>query len=206
MQHPSPRFHATPAAGATLVELLVGLAIVSVLALIGYPALFSASSALRLDLAAHELVGTLRLARATAVREGANVGLKLYPRPDGLVEWRLHRDGDGDGVRTRDIEQGVDPPIGPRRTFVHFGRDVGFGFPPDVVPRDPGDPRRRLDRLDDPVRFNRSDIASFGPLGTSTPGTLYLTSGGVHLAAVRVFGRTGKVRILRYRARDETWR
>ena len=193
------------AAGATLLELLVCLALLSTIALIGFPSLLSGSAGLRVDLAAQELVGALRLARATAVRQGAYVGIKLYPRPGGAVEWQLHGDGDGDGVRTADIQRGVDPAIGPRRVFAHFGRDVGFGFPEGLVPRDPGDPRRRLDRLEDPVRFNRSDIASFGPLGTATPGSLYLRARN-HLVVVRVFGRTGKVRILRYDARQELWR
>lgn len=194
-----------PARGATLLELLVCAALVAVLALVGYPSLLTATEALRVDLAAQELVGTLRQARATAVRQSAYVGVKIYPRPDGRVSWRLYRDGDGDGVRSRDIERGIDPAVGPLRAFAHFGRGVRFGFPRDLEPRDPGDPRRRLDRLDDPIRFNRSDIASFGPLGTSTPGSLYL-SGRSRLVAVRVYGRTGKVRILRYDAARERWR
>ena len=63
-----------------------------------------------------------------------------------------------------------------------------------------------MDRLDDPIRFNRSDIASFGPLGGSTPGSLYVTDSIRHLAAVRVFGRTGKVKVLRWDAVEDRWR
>ena len=39
------------------------------------------------------------------------------------------------------------------------------------------DPPGRFRRRTDPLRFNSSDLASFGPLGTSTPGSLYLTDG-----------------------------
>ncbi len=79
-----------------------------------------------------------------------------------------------------------------------------FGFPSGSPPRDPSDPRRFLTRLDDPIRFNRSDIASFGPLGGSTPGSLYLTDSRHHLTVVRLYGATGKVRTLNYdRAREE---
>jgi hypothetical protein len=86
-----------------------------------------------------------------------------------------------------------------------MGSLVRFGFPPGAAPRDPGDPSRRLGNLRDPIRFNRSDIASFGPLGGSTPGSLYLTDSKYRLAVVRLFGRTGKVRILRYDPATEKW-
>ena len=121
------------------------------------------------------------------------------------MQWALYRDGDGDGVRSDDITAGTDPRVTPLRRLAHLGAGVRLGFPPDVVPRDPGDPRRRLDRLDDPIRFNRSDIASFDPLGTATPGTLYLTDGRRELLAVRVTSRTGRVRVLRYDAGAERW-
>ena len=122
------------------------------------------------------------------------------PTADGGVEWSLYRDGDGDGVLSQDIESGVDPRVGPARQLAHLGRQVRFGFPPGPPPRDPGDPRRRLDRLDDPIRFNRSDLASFDPLGGATPGSIYLTDGRHQLAAVRVLGVTGRVRVLVYDA------
>ena len=48
-------------------------------------------------------------------------------------------------------------------------------------------------------------MASFGPLGTSTPGSIYLTDGLHNLVAVRVFGRTGKIEVLRYDIETEIW-
>jgi hypothetical protein len=156
-------------------------------------------------MAAHELMSLLREARLLAIREGSNVGLKFVPEESGRVTYGLYRDGDGDGVLTRDIEAGVDPPLGPIRELAHLGAHVRFGFPDGPAPRDPGDPRRRLKRLDDPIRLNRSDMASFGPLGTSTPGSLYLTDGSEHLAVVRIFGRTGKVKIMLYDSESESW-
>ncbi|MES1211289.1 MAG: hypothetical protein ABUL63_03035, partial [Acidobacteriota bacterium] len=58
----------------------------------------------------------------------------------------------------------------------------------------------------DPIRFNSSDLASFGPLGTSTPGSLYLTDSQKRLMAVRVYGRTGKVKVIAYDFDAEVWR
>jgi type II secretory pathway pseudopilin PulG len=192
--------------GLQLLEITVSLAVVAILSLLVVPPLIRATAALRVELAAYELAGVLRRARADAIRFSANVALKFRTLDDGEVTYTLYRDGDGDGVLNADLETGTDPQIGPSRRLAHFGRRVGFGFPAGPPPTDPGDPRRRLKRLDDPIRFNRSDLASFSSLGTSTPGSLYLTDGRRNLAVVRVFHRTGKVKVLRYDPESERWR
>lgn len=191
--------------GFQLLELIVVLALVGLSAAAGIPHLLRASAGGRVRLAAAELVSALRLARAYAVRHSANVGVKFVEGEGGRVTYTLYRDGDGDGVRSRDIERGVDPPTGPARLLERLGPRVGLGFPPGRPPRDPSDPSRRLDRLDDPIRFNRSNIASFGPLGSATPGSLYLTDHREHLAAVRVTGRSGRIRMLVYDREAERW-
>ena len=190
--------------GFSLIEMLVVTAIVGLIFLVA-PRVAAWSAGVEVHLAAQELVGTLRQARASAIRLGFNVAVKFRTAADGRVSFTLYQDGDADGVRTRDIDSGIDQQIGFRRELRHFGQGVRFGFPPGPAPRDPGDPTRRLKDLQDPIRFNRSDLASFGPLGGSTPGSLYLTDGRHHLLVVRVFGRTGKVKILRYDQRTETW-
>ncbi len=181
------------------------LAVLMIVSGVGIPRVLDWSRQLKVDLAANELVGVLRLARSYAVRHSTKVGVKFHPSAGERWMFTVYRDGDGDGVRTTDIEAGIDPAIGPPRELAHFGSFVRFGFPPGPAPRDPGDPSRRLDRLDDPIRFNRSDIASFSPLGGSTPGSLYLTDGRYLLAVVRLFGRTGKVKVMRYDPEREVW-
>lgn len=191
--------------GFQLYELLVVLAVLTITAAIGIPRLLEWTRQLRLELAANELVGVLRSSRSYAVRYSTKVGVKFWPVPGRRVTYGLYRDGDGDGVLSADIASGVDPPLAPLQQLAHMGRHVRFGFPPGPAPRDPGDPDRRLDRLDDPIRFNRSDIASFNHLGGSTPGSLYLTDGRSLLSVVRLFGRTGKVKVMRYDPVGETW-
>ena len=71
---------------------------------------------------------------------------------------------------------------------------------------DPSRPGQALDRVTDPIRFNSSDICSFSPVGESTPGTVYLWDGKDRMAAVRVFGRTAKVRVLYYRLGESEWK
>jgi prepilin-type N-terminal cleavage/methylation domain-containing protein len=191
--------------GFQLVELIVALALAAILAALTVPPLLNASSGLRLQLAAYELVGVLRTARTFAVLRSSNVAVK-FRHEMGRVTFALYRDGDGDGVLNQDITSGIDPQVAPARPLVYLGRDVDFGFPPGPPPRDPGDPTHRLDRLDDPIRFNSSDLASFNSIGASTPGSAYLTDGRRKLAVVRVYGRTAKVKVLMYDPERERWR
>jgi type II secretory pathway pseudopilin PulG len=195
-------FHAK---GFQLAELTVSLAVLTLIVLLGAPSLVQASGDMRLRLAAGELAGVLRLARASAVRLDANVAVKFRTAPDGTVTFTLYRDGDGDGVLNRDIDSGVDRPIEPPRRLNNLGRGVGFGFPPGPRPPDPGSPGHLL-APGDPIRFNQSDLASFSSLGTSTPGSLYLTDGVKRLLAVRVANRAGKVRILTWLPERRIWR
>lgn len=192
--------------GFELVELLVAAAVAALALLVAAPPLARATAGLQLRFAAQEVVGALRQARAYAIRNSANVGLKFRSAPDGTVTWSLYRDGDGDGVRNDDLEDGSDPQVAPARALAHFGRRVRFGFPPGPAPRDPGDRYRALDRLDDPVRFNNSDIASFAPLDGATPGSVYLTDGVHQLLCVRIDHRTGRPRVLTWVRETSSWR
>lgn len=194
-----------PQQGFQLIELAVALAVASLFFTLVAPPLLEATGDLRVRLAAFELLAALREARSLAIRTGGNVAVKFRTGEGGAVTYALYRDGDGDGVLNRDIDAGVDPEVRPARPLAHFGRTVRFGFPPGRPARDPGDLPRRLPK-GDPIRFNRSDLASFGPLGTSTPGSLYVTDGRSRLAAVRVYGRTGKVKVIAYDFDKEVWR
>lgn len=193
-----------PGKGFQLLELLTVIAVLALVAAIGVPPLLRASSRQRLRLAATEVTTVLQQARQTAIRFGAHVGLRLDRSPDGLLAFRLYRDGDGDGVRRADIEQGIDDELPAALGSSHLGGTVRPGFPEGPPPRDPGDPTRPLDRLDDPVRFGRSDLAVFTSRGTATPGSIYLTDGR-HLVAVRILSTTGRIRVIEYDYKTETW-
>jgi type II secretory pathway pseudopilin PulG len=191
--------------GWTLLELVTATTILGFLAALGIPPLLRASGGLRLNAAAREICSSLRLARSWAIRQSTNAAIKFRTGADGRVTYALYRDGDGDGVLNRDIDAGVDPEVAAPRPLAHLGNEIHFGFPPGKPPRDPGDPRRRLDRLDDPIRFNASDLASFDPIGGATPGSVYLTDGRDRLAVVRVTGLTGRARVMVYDPIREVW-
>jgi len=191
--------------GFEVAELVVSLAVLSLMLTLGLPALTHFSSGLRLRLAAAELEGALRSTRSLAIRLDTEVAVKFRPRADGTYTWAVYRDGNGNGVLNRDITSGIDPLVTRPQVLEELGKRMRFGFPPGPPARDPGDPSKRL-TPSDPIRFNQSDLASFGPLGTSTPGSLYVTDGQSRLMAVRVFGRTGKVKIIAYDFDAETWK
>ena len=198
--------HVFAAAGFSLAELLVVLAIVAVVAAVGLPDLFRASERQRLDLGAAEIASSLRLTRVYAVRHSANVAIKFETAPNGAVSYALFRDGDGDGVRTLDVARGIDPQVEPWRRLTSLGRGVGFGFPPGPLPRDPTTGRPIGGSRDDPIRFNSSNLASFSAAGSATPGSAYLTDGRGGLVIVRVTNVSGRVRTMRWDGVRGVWR
>jgi hypothetical protein len=123
--------------------------------------------------------------------------------PDGQdVAFGFYMDGNGNGVRTADIQRGIDGPLGPQERLADRFPGVTFGIARDVVAVDSGE---LLRSGSDPLRIGRSNILSFTPSGTATPGTLYIRSRHGAQYAVRVFGTTGRTRVLRYRLLDRQW-
>lgn len=189
--------------GFSVAGLVVALAIAASVTLVAAPSAFQLTSALAVRSAAGEVRAALYEARAQAIARGRNVGLK-FRKNGSRYEWALYVDGNGNGIRTADITRGVDRPLG--ITIPWSRNDVFPGILTGTRVPDPGNPRLALDRPDDPIRFNSSDICSFSEIGESTPGSIYLWDGHHRMAVVRVFGRTAKVRTLYYRRGDKDWK
>jgi hypothetical protein len=121
--------------------------------------------------------------------------------PQGY-EYTVYMDGNGNGVLARDIRSGVDRPIvSAERLSSHFS-GIDFGALPDLPPIEPGETPAGAD----PIRLGAGSLASFSPLGSATPGTLYLRGRGDSQYAVRIFGQTGKTRLLRFDRHHRRWR
>ncbi|HTO86772.1 MAG TPA: hypothetical protein VMR54_04490 [Thermoanaerobaculia bacterium] len=188
-------------AGLSAAELVGVLAILAALVAAAGTGVSHLRSVVSIRSAAAEVGAALYRARMFAITYGVNVGLK-YRFRDGRMEWALYGDGNGNGVRSAEIASGVDRPIG---ILVTWGRgDVRPAIMTEASVPDP-DGSGRLSSLDDPIRFNRSDICSFSATGESTPGSIYLWDGADRMAVVRVYGRTGKMRTLYYRRGDRQW-
>jgi hypothetical protein len=189
--------------GISSVEIIVALALAATLAAATAHGAFQIKSALAVRSAAADLAATFFRARAFALTRGVTVGIK-FRRDGGRYEWALYRDGNGNGIRTSEIASGVDRSLG--LSIAWPRSDVLPGILKDGAVPDPGSPGRPLDRPDDPIRFNNSDICSFSPVGESTPGSIYLWDGRDRMAVLRVFGRSAKVRTLYYFRGEKSWR
>jgi type II secretory pathway pseudopilin PulG len=189
--------------GISVVELLVVLAMLAAATAVAAPGAIRLRAALSVRSAAAQVRVAFLQARAYAIARGRFVGIKFRKNGD-RHEWALYVDGNGNGIRTVDIQRGVDRPLG--ISFPWNRNDVMPGILKGNRVPDPGDPGRALDHLDDPIRFNSSDICSFSPAGESTPGSIYLWDGHDRMAVVRVFGRTAKVRTLYHWRGEREWK
>jgi hypothetical protein len=151
--------------------------------------------------AATEQRTQFHLARSRAISRNANCGMK-FVLLGGEWHFAVYQDGDGDGVRSDDIKSGKDWLVTRPRVVLPSSRAVTIGLL-DVAVKDPdGD---LLSPGKSPVAFNQSAICSFSPMGESTPGTIYITDRALDLYAVRVYGATAKIRILRYVRATGKW-
>ena len=114
----------------------------------------------------------------------------------------VYVDGNRNGVRTADISDGANPEIQKSERLVDLFPGVDFGAVPGLPSVEPGSPPPG----EDPVRFGSSSMAVFTALGTSTPGSLYIRGRRDAQYAVRLFGQTGKIRVLKFNPRTRMWR
>lgn len=184
-------------------EILVVLVVVGLGAVSAYPAFIALRSRSRTEAAAHELASTLRGLRFESVTRGRATGVWFRPGPDGWT-WVAVMDGNGNGIKAAELVSGEDEVRGPVRAAGPRSGGVHFGFPEGATPPFPSPAGSTLADLEDPVRIGSGDVLAFTPLGTSGTGTVYLTD-RVSLSAVVVYGRTARVRVLRYEPEEGAW-
>ena len=146
--------------------------------------------------AAQAFKGRFREAYSIAIKKNVNTAIR-FETVGGEAFYSLYLDGNHNGVLSADIARGRDRRIeGPLRLDAGAsGVRVGINPKVPAIPPDSG----TLDPAD-PIRFGSSNMLSFSPLGTATPGTFYLA--GEHAqAAVRVTPGSARVRILVCRGR-----
>jgi len=186
--------------GFSLLELLTVIAIVGVLAAAAVPSWLSLRRRAAVRAAAAEIRMIFHETRSRAIARAANAGLR-FTRTGSQWQFAGYDDGDDDGVRNDDINSLVDRCVMPPR-YLLLHQLVSIGLLREEI-RDPdGD---RLRPTDSPIQFGRSSICSFSPMGSSTSGTIYLTDDAGSLYAVRVYGVSAKIRLLRYDGARKRW-
>jgi len=179
--------------------LLFALGLIATIAGVAVPQASATLDEYRTSGAARYLAGRIARTRIEAVARSANVGLR-FVSAGSTYTFAVFADGNGDGLRTRDIQRGVDAQLTPTEHLPDNFPGVDFGaFPSlpaiDVDSSPPGD---------DPIRLGSGNLLSYSPAGTSSSGTLYL-HGRATQFAIRVYGDTGRIRLFRYDARTSRW-
>lgn len=141
--------------------------------------------------AARYFASRLGLARVQAVSRGAAIGLRFDQDPRGIT-FSVFQDGNGNGIRSADIQAGIDSQIEQAVALSDHFPGAGIGLTPNSP-------------VSDPVQIGPTNILTFTPVGTATSGTVYISDRAGTQWAVRVLGATGRTRVLRYDPSTQGW-
>jgi type II secretory pathway pseudopilin PulG len=188
----------TDGRGATYLELLFALSIVTTLTATAVPWVGDAIDEMRTGMAARYIAARIGAARLEAVRRSAAMALR-FEGSGSDYRFALCADGNANGIRSAEIREGVDPVLGPFERLQDRFSGVRFELGPGIPDAD-GDPGTG----DDGVRIGRARILTMSSDGTATPGTLYIRGRRTQYA-VRILGVTGRTRMLQYSAGDRSW-
>jgi Tfp pilus assembly protein FimT len=188
--------------GYTLVDTICAAALCTVMAAIAVPVIGGTLDRERTIIGAQFVAGQLQRARLEALKRAQTVAVHV-----GVVGERtsiqLFVDADGDGVRQQDVDQGIDPPLAPQQFVDDHSRGVSLRINQAVT--DIGG-SGNLATGDDPLRIGNTALVAFSPLGSATSGTLYISGHRGPQMAIRVFGGTGRVRVMTFDAQARQWR
>ena len=186
----------TSARGAVLLDTVVASALCVTVTAVAIPAIGGSLDRERTIVGAQYLGGQLQRARLASLTRARAVAVRLEiigPR----AALQLFADGNGNGVLQRDIDRGIDEALTPREFLDDRSRHISLRINQPIVDVGGG---TQLDPGDDPLRIGNTSILAFSPLGSATGGTLYVAAPRGPQMAIRVFGATGRIRILTFDA------
>jgi prepilin-type N-terminal cleavage/methylation domain-containing protein len=189
-----------PEQGYSLLELLFVIGILASIAGIGVPQLVSAMDDHRTAGAAHYLSTRIQRARIEAVTRSTSVALQFVDGAAGY-SFGVFADGNGDGVRTQDIIDAIDVQLHTAERLADTFDGVDLGLLPGLPANEAGGAVPGTD----PVKLGASNLLSYSPHGTCTSGSLYLRGRGQTQYVVRIFGDTGRTRVLKFNPRSRQW-
>jgi type II secretory pathway pseudopilin PulG len=186
--------------GYSLLELLLVMGLATTMGAVAAGEVLSGMDSLRTVGAVRYMAARLQRTRMDAVSRGVNTAMRVTPLGVSYT-FSIYADGNGDGVRSQDILNGVDKRLYPSEQINQQFPGIAFATLPGL----PAVDTSSLPPGSDPIKLGTSNMASFTPLGSSTAGSLYVL--GPHRAqyVIRIFGDTGKIRILKFNERARTW-
>jgi hypothetical protein len=192
----------TDARGAALIDMIVAVALCFILIAIAVPVVGGTLDRERTIVGTQYLAGVLQRARLESLKRAQAVAVRIE-MVGGRTQFRLYADANGNGVLQKDIDKGTDPPLTPLEWLDDQARDIALRVNQSVTDVSG---TTTLAPGDDPLRIGSSALLTFSPVGSATSGTLYVAAHRGPQMAIRVFGATGRVRVLMFDAQARQWR
>src|SRR5262245_28191245 len=187
-------------AAFSFIEVLLVLGTAATVSAVAVPETLTIVDDNREGAAARYVSTRLMQTRMEAVSRNSSTAIR-FTRYADHYDFAAYVDGNRNGVLSKDIQSGVDRVFQwPDRLGDHFA-GVDFGAVPDLRAVAPAGTARGSD----PIRLGSSDMVAFTATGTATAGSLYIRGRRDAQYVVRVYGETGKTRIMKFNARKRQW-
>lgn len=187
--------------GAALIDIVFALALCLVLSAVAVPVIGGTLERERTIVGAQYLAGHLQRARLESLKQARSVAVRLELIGD-RTQLRLFADGNGNGVLQRDIDRGTDVALTREEWLDDQGRDISLRINQRVTDVSGS---AALEPGDDPLRIGNTALVTFTPFGSATSGTMYVAAKRGPQMAIRIFGATGRVRVLMFDAQTRQW-
>ena len=187
--------------GYSLAELTIVTALVATMAAFATPRMLAAADEFSALGAARYVAALLQQTRMAAITRRADMAVR-FTSVGAVYGYAQYVDGNNNGIRSRDIASGIDREV---RGVEHLGDQfpgVEFGTLPNL----PAVDSSTVAPGSDPIRLGSGNMASFGASGTGSSGSLYLRSRRGSQYVIRIFGETGRTRILKFDPGTRQWR
>ncbi len=188
--------------GVALIDVLAATGLSLIMAAIAVPVIGGTLTREHVMVGTHYLAATVQRARLEALKRAASVAVRLEVL-DGRAAVQLFTDGNGNGVLQTDIDRRLDLPLTSVEWLDDHARDVSLRI---NQPVQEATGAGELRPGDDPRRIGNTALVSFSPLGSSSSGTLYVAASQGPQMAIRIYGATGRVRVLTFDAQARQWR
>jgi type II secretory pathway pseudopilin PulG len=187
--------------GYSLLELLFAVGLLLTMSTVTTPYLLAGIDEYHTAAAARYMSARLHRTRMEAVMRSCPVAVRFEQARDGRYGFAVYVDGNRNGVLAHDIARRIDRSIGPAEFLADSFAAVEFGTLPglpavDIGGTPPGD---------DPIRLGAASAVTFTPLGTATPGSLFIRGRRTQYV-VRIFGETGKTRVQKFNTHTRQWK
>ena len=135
-----------------------------------------------------------------AVNRSTNAAMQFVSVGTGY-SFSIYVDGNGDGVRTADIKNGIDRRLGEVERLPDNFAGVDFGLLPALPPVDSDSPPPGTD----PIKLGSSTLLSYSSTGSSSSGSVYIRGRRIQYV-IRTLGDTGRTRVLKFDPQSGQWK